>query len=182
MNNTSRDFISLKYRKIFKHNLTGGWVEEQLLSSGKVSDKFGYSTSQTPDAKKLVIGAPYTSSEAGMVYFYSRSKASDMFQVAEENLSGFEKNDHLGMSVSIALDGSRFSVGLPGRGQEQGDQFCSVIVCEIDENDDTGTFLLPSNEIYGESNQNFGTSVALNANGTVVVVGVPSAGIVRSFT
>jgi hypothetical protein len=104
LNNTSRDFISLKYRKIFKHNLTGGWVEEQLLSSGKVSDKFGYSTSQTPDAKKLVIGAPYTSSEAGMVYFYSRSKASDMFQVAEENL--------LGWNVSIAspiVDGSRSS-------------------------------------------------------------------------
>ncbi len=166
------------YVSVFKHRLSGTWEEVQRIRSKNDSDKFGKSISQTPDAKKLVIGAPYTMAETGMVYLYTRSNATATFEQTTETLVGFEVQDNFGMSVSLSPDGSRLSVGIPGRGKIQGELFGSAIVYKIDEKYE----LTPSIEIYGDKNQNFGTSVKLNANGSVAVVGVPSAGIIRSYT
>ena len=151
------------------------------MESGEDSDKYGYSISQTPDAKMLAVGAPYGSSEAGTVYLYSKVNSSSPFKQIDESISGFGPEDHLGMSVSLALDGGRVGIGLPGRGIDQGERFGSVIVYKVEKSDGTETLLLPSKEIYGDEGQNFGSSVALTSNGTVVAVGIPSAGIVRTY-
>lgn len=166
--------------------MTGGWTEEQLITSGKEEDKFGFSVSQTPDAKRLMIGAPYSNSESGMAYLFSRFNISSTFQLVEgsgsSSLEGVESLDRLGMSVSLALNGKRFVVGSPGRGKRQGEQYGSAIVCEVEEKEDGSTTILLSNEIFGDANQDFGRSVLLNGNGTMVVIGAPSVGIVQGYT
>jgi len=165
--------------QVYRHKLQE-WAEDKLISSKISKASFGYSISQSPDANLCLVGAPGVDNERGSAYLFSRSNG--IFDGSESEIKGFEEGDRLGWSVSVSLQGNRCIVGLPGRGKSESIQFGSAIVYQIAEDKSS---LEKSKEIYGEGEtgeSDFGQSVSLNNNGTVVVVSSPSTGVIRSYT
>ena len=159
-----------------------GWEEYESSRLDSPNARFGESVSFSNDAKFVLIGAPGIDQRRGAAYLFSRDGDGDKKIEELGSIAGFEKGDALGSSISMALDGRRFIVGLPGRGASDGLQIGSALVCQYD----TGERRIEySKEIFGgdqgEVVSDFGQSVAINLNGTLVIVASPSNGEIRSF-
>eukprot|EP00979_Chaetoceros_neogracilis_P010772 scaffold2589_cov273-Chaetoceros_neogracile.AAC.15 len=126
------------------------------------------------------VGAPGSNNGRGSAFLFSR--ANETFDHAESEITGFDDGDRLGWSVSLALTGKRFIIGVPGRGKSNSVQFGSTLIYQIGKN----SSLEMSKEIYGEGESNeesdFGFSVAMNQNGTMVAISSPSIGVIRRVT
>jgi len=171
-------FYSSVSNQVFHHRFTE-WEEHQRIDPTTTNnDQFGFSVSQTYDGNTLVVGAPSAYDARGLVVAFSRVNNTSPFTQFGEELEGFHKHDRLGNSVSLSLDGKRFSVGVPGRGIGLGGQFGSALVCQLEKKYNN---IVLSKEIYGEDKEDFGSSITLNGNGTVLVAGSPSTGIIRSY-
>jgi len=167
------------YIMVYRHKLYK-WDEDELLTVfTSPGARFGHSISQSPDAKFCLIGAPGSENQRGSAYFFSRVNGA--FDEAISEITGFEEGDRLGWSVSISLQANRFVIGLPGRGKSDDVQFGSTLIYQVGKD----SSLEMSKEIYGEGEpgekSDFGSSVALNNNGTTVVISSPSTGVIRSY-
>ena len=171
--------ICLILSQVFHYHFSAlEWTEENLIGDKTMGDEFGFSLSQTPDATKLVVGAPGADNGRGHAYVFQLF--NNTYTQIGNKLQGFAEGDRLGTSVDIAVDGTRFSVGLPGRGSDEDNQSGSAIVYMINYGDNT--VVKASKEIYGEDDEDFGSSVSLNINGTAVAISSPRSSTIRTFT
>ena len=168
---------------IFKFNSSNnGWTEHSVLSpfvdAKSNGDTYGRTVLQSNDGSLIMIGAPGFHSSSGLVQIYKESNISGEWKIYGENIVGIEKNDKLGSSLSISGDGNVFAVGAPGRGSRQ---FLTgeVRIYKIKDSEINGWVM--SKEVYGEGGENFGHSVSINGDGSIVSVGSPSNGLIRSF-
>ncbi len=150
-----------------KQKIGGTWWQTGKNIYGKSrAEKFGASTSLNSDGSVIAIGSPYNPDNgyaSGCVNIF-QNKLGTWTQLGN-TIQGGPESDELGFSVSMNSDGSVVAIGAP-----DGDDRGSVKVYKIID----GIWTLIGNNIKGESwDDEFGYSVSLNSDGTVVAIGAP---------
>ena len=176
----------------------GVWTQQAYVKASNTgaNDGFGNSVALSTDGQTLAVGAWGENSAAtgidgdqndnsaidsGAVYVYSRADAV-WSQQAYIKASNTGTNDLFGASVALSADGQTLAVGADGE-----DSASVGIDANQDDNsnDDSGAVYVYARAGGGWNQQAyvkasntssldlFGTSVALSANGEILVVGAP---------
>jgi hypothetical protein len=150
-----------------------GWNKLGNDIDGSFGQKSGSSVSLSSDGTVVAIGAPGLSIGTVRVYKYNESNWTQL----GGNLVGKTSYDNFGYSVSISADGSIVAVSAPKNNNNNG---CRVSVFKYDATKTTADTNGPigwnklGTDMVGESvNDEFGNSVSISADGTVMVVGAP---------
>ena len=154
------------------NNQDGTWIQVgQSIGGEDLYDWSGSSVSLNSDGSVVAIGAPYNNgngSDAGQVRIYENQDGT-WIQVGED-IDGEAAGDHSGHSVSLSSDGLLVAIGAIyniGNGASGTGQV------RIYENQD-GTWIQIGQDIDGEAEgDNFGMSVSMNFNGSIVAIGAP---------
>jgi hypothetical protein len=152
---------------VFVRTRTGWQQTAELTASDGVSgDAFGTSVAVAADGTTVVIGAPYRDSLAGAVYVFARTRTGWQ-QTAELTASDAASPDEFGTSVAVAADGTTALIGAPNHDLNTG----AVYVFARTRAGWMQTGELTASD--GAGGDHFGTSVAVAADGTTVVIGAP---------
>lgn len=154
---------------IFTYNGTTWTQQAKLLASDRTtSDWFGYSTSLSYDGNKVVIGAiyddtnPYTDSGSAYVFTRSGTTWSQQAKLVSQSPAGQE---YFGAAVSMSQDGTTIAVGAYSSGGGKGAVYIYTTNGTTWSHQAT---LIPSGI---SSTATYGISVALSADGNVLVAG-----------
>jgi|GEM_PF-4287429 len=162
---------------IFRRGLDGTWVQEAKLtaSDGATSNYFGNSVSLQGDA--AIVGAPkfFLNNEKGVAYVFRRGLDGTWAQVAKLTAPEVESRDRFG--TSVAIHGDVAMVGARWDDNENGDYAGAAYIYWRDEGGanawgQVGGALTASD---GAANDFFGTSVAIDNDYDMALVGAPSA-------
>ena len=139
----------------------------------KTNDNFGYAVSLssdgTTDSTIVAIGAPCNSNNGSLsgqvrVYKYSNSSWSQL----GGDIDGEAANDNFGYSVSLSSDGTIVAIGARYHDGEAGVDSGQVRVYKYS----NGSWSQLGGGIEGAAaNDNFGSSVSLSSDGTIVAIG-----------
>jgi hypothetical protein len=159
---------------IFTYNeSTSTWTEEaKLLSSDLAgSDKLGSAVSITGDGTRVIVGAygeDVGGNSAGAAYIFVYSGGS-WSQEAKLMASDAYANDEFGSTVSISGDGTKVIVGAMKEdySTDQG----AVYIFTRGPYQVTWTEQIKLRASDGTTNDYFGCSVAINGDGTKIIVG-----------
>lgn len=157
---------------VYIYRKDSSWVLEATLQSSIPSpnDFFGYSVSISTGASRLAVGVPYRESggtDRGAVYVFTRS-GNTWSEEAVLTASDGANNDYFGNSVSISGDGTRIAVGSVLNDSSGITDSGAVYVFKFNVTWSQDIKLTASNKAI---NDNFGFSVAINNDGTRIVVG-----------
>lgn len=154
------------------------WVQRGSVltaSDAAANDAFGRSVALSADGNTLAVGALLWeggASDQGGVYVYDRSGSSWVQRGSVLEASDAEANDWFGGSISLSADGNVLAVGSllwEGGTSDQGGVYVY---------DRSGSAWTQRGSVLGASdaasNDQFGTSVALSADGNVLAVGANS--------
>jgi hypothetical protein len=183
---------------VFTRDELGLWTQQAYVKSFNTDedDTFGKSVALSQDGDVLAVGAPWEDSvatgidgdqandsatDAGAVYLYTRDAMGMWTQAAYVKASNPGEYDAFGVSIALSDDGSTLAVGAPGEASsatgidgEQGDDlFDDAGAAYVFARDAVGlwmqtAYVKASNTGEGDA---FGGSVALNEDGTALVVG-----------
>ncbi len=153
----------------------GAWKETRLQGDGvKQADSFGENVSISGDGNTIVVGAPGWNSNAdknnGSAYVFSRSDGAWRRQklVAGDGADG----DWFGAETAVSNDGSLIVIAARNR-NDLGEK--SGCVYLFRKSSGTWSQVLKLEPSDGTAKMRFGDDVAVNKDGTVLVVG--SSGI-----
>lgn len=146
----------------------------------ELNDKFGTTISLSTDGSVVAIGAPDNDGNyinSGHVRVFQNNNdvwtqiGSEINGGAGEFLNGVQYGDFSGSSISLSADGTILAIGAP-RNSDNGEKSGKVSIYQNINN----SWTLIGNEILGEFDANsfgpfFGSSVSLNATGTLVAIG-----------
>lgn len=157
---------------VFIYRRFGTWILEATLQASVPSpnDYFGYSVSISSNASRLVVGVPYRESggtDRGAVYVFTRSSTT-WTEEAILTASDGADNDYFGNSVAISGDGTRIVIGSVLNDSSGVTDSGAVYIFKLNVTWSQEIKLTASNKAI---NDNFGFSVAINNDGTRVVVG-----------
>lgn len=151
-------------------------------TNSTVVQDFGYSVAVSGDGNTVVVGAPsangVVASRYGLVYLFE--KPSGGWADANEDYKLYNLNDTsldgLGHAVDISYDGSVVVAGMPYYDVNNGTNNGAVNVFEKGSGWGDGPtnwvdYLLAKDLNSSENNTSFGYSVAISADGNVIVVG-----------
>lgn len=148
------------------------WVQESLLqpSVPQPGDFFGYSVSLSTSSTRLAVGVPYRDNggtDKGSVYVFTRS-SNTWSEEAILTASDGANSDYFGSCVSISGDSTRIAVGSPINDPSGITDSGAVYVFKYNVTWSQEIKLTASDKAI---NDNFGFSVAINNDGTRVVIG-----------
>ncbi len=159
--------------KVYEY-VSGQWTLQHTMAGQNPTGLYGTSVSLSSDGSIVAIGAPGVPSVSSNVYIYNRTSTANV------TIAGPEFGAKFGQSVSLSADGSLVAVGAPEatvNGISKGAWYVY---------DSNGNSLLSGNGVL-ESEQ-FGYSVSLSSNGSLIAVGGPgntpvgtNAGVVRVY-
>jgi hypothetical protein len=144
-------------------------------------DLLGYSVSISGDGKTVAVGAPWIGGvNSGFVRMYRLVDDGTSWQKIGQDIYDEAAGDFSGHSVSLSADGLTVAVGAPWN-NNNGEASGQVTVYRIDGEGSSWEQLGQS--LYGDySGDEFGTSVNLSPDGSIVAIGSisqPSVGYVR---
>ena len=155
------------------------WVKTYDLSSNVASESFGYALAMTridATTTRIAIGAPTNDTADGQVYVYDTTYNEDTWGNRTINLVGaaivnVSGNEKIGSAIAMNALGTRLLIGAPENTSGQG------AVYNFDLSDNVWT-RRPTSNIFdgGNSNANFGHSIAMNALGNRCLIGEPNNG------
>jgi hypothetical protein len=141
------------------------------IDGTKSKDNFGRSVSMSDDGTIIAIGAPNDSSHGtfrGQVRVYNYASASNTWEQLGSDINGENNSSYFGTSVSISNDGTIVAIGATGAIAENGKKTGQLQVYKYE----NLSWTQLGADIDGEdSNDNFGTSVSMNGDGTVLAAG-----------
>lgn len=179
------------------------WRQDAYVkaSNSDASDEFGFSVALSADGRTLAVGARGEDSDAnglngdqadnsaefaGAVYVYKRGPGDGWRQEAYVKASNSDAVDDFGFSVALSGDGRTLAVGAPDENSDadgvEGDQtdnsaeYAGAVYIYSQEGDGAWrqeAYVKASNSDAGDE---FGFSVALSADGTVLAVGARGEG------
>lgn len=158
----------------YMYTKNGSTWSEQILISGDIEqyDEFGTSVSISPDGSTAIVGAPYsdpqTVNNAGSCYVFTKS-GSTWSQVQE--LSSSNASAIFGYATAISENGNTIAVGAKRDLSFNGSVSMYQKVGSTWQRTD---LLSPVSLVSGDE---FGNSVALSYDGTVLAVGAPSKAV-----
>jgi hypothetical protein len=148
------------------------WTEQQHIPNPDPQqyDNFGHSVAISGDGNTAIMGAfldTVTAYQQGSAYIFTRS-GSSWSQQAQLVASDAAQADYFGWSVGISGDGTTALVGSP-QDDDAGNSSGSAYIFTRSGSSWTQQQKLKASDeqIYDE----FGTSVAISANGTTAIVG-----------
>jgi len=146
------------------------WTQQQVLeaSDAQSGDNFGYAVSISSDGNTAIVGAPYedtSASQAGAAYVFTRSGSTWTEQQILRASNG-GGDDNFGTSVSVSGDGNTVAVGAPQEDTTGGDAG-AVYVFTRSGSTWTQQQLVQGTDVA--ANDQTGSSVALNSDGTVLL-------------
>lgn len=140
---------------------------------GPGGSSFGSSVSLSADGTFMAVGlksGDVTALDSGSMHVYRWNSTS--WELMSVVAHGLATNDYLGTSVSISKDGTVVAVGAPDN-QAKGNGPGYVMVFKFD----GSNWNQMGGTLNGDATLNeFGYSVSLSADGTVLVVGAPHNG------
>jgi nucleoside-specific outer membrane channel protein Tsx len=144
------------------------WTEQQELqaSDGALGDQFGSSVALNNDGHIALIGAPFKNSFRGAAYIFTEQNSA-YAQQQELRASDGAPSDVFGHSVALNGDGHIALIGAPVKNGFQGAAYVFT------EHDSTWTEQQELQASDGTSGDIFGSSVALNDDGRIALVGAP---------
>ena len=145
-------------------------LEKQLYADdSEVNDYFGMSVALSRDGKVLAVGAPGHNSrgeESGAVYIYTYFEEEWVLRnklTANDGLA----YDSFGCSVALNTTGSSIVIGAVGHNNSQGAVYTYLRI------NDSWVFQSKLTASDKANNDEFGTSLAISANGGLIAVGAP---------
>ena len=155
----------------------GKWAEQGVLTvPGAANDWFGYSIAMSSDGSTIAVGAVYATVNGnkaqGSASVFARAGgkwAPEQTVTGENGAAG----DLFGYSVSLSADGGTLAVGATGSDAGgNADQGSASVFTR------SGGWALQATLTTASpaAKANFGTSVALSADGNTLAVGGPNAG------
>lgn len=130
------------------------------------NEQFGYSLAMSNDGNTVVAGTPFSNSKLGHVRVH-RWNGSDWQQLGNP-ITGTVENERFGHSVNITSDGNRIVVGSNEKDGPVGIRNGCVRVYDWNET----TWVQVGNDIDGKQyNESSGHSVAINSDGSRIVIG-----------
>jgi hypothetical protein len=147
----------------------GTWYQigNDLLGEAQ-GDQFGFSLATSSDKATLAVGAPQCENTLGCVSVYDwNERAVDWDLVESTNIRGDKKKDKFGRSVAISKNGNRVAAasihhdGLSGL----------VRVFDLDDTSSSTSLTEVGKMAGGVRLSQFGSSLAMNEDGTMLVVG-----------
>jgi hypothetical protein len=162
---------------IFKYNGSTWSQEAKLAASDKASNEyFGNSVSINADGTKVVIGAYYASPNgfvtAGAAYIF-KYNGSTWSQEAKLVASDKALYDYFGQSVSINANGTKVVIGAYGANPDGISDAGAAYIFKYNGSTWSQEAKLAASD--KASNDSFGNSVSINADGTKVVIGAQAA-------
>lgn len=154
-----------------KHSFTGEEVQKLLAADGAAGDSFGYSVAISGDGSVLVVGSRYDDdkgSNSGSAYVFTKQPDGNYTQSQKLVASDGATNDNFSMSLAINSDGSVIAVGSP-YDADKGSNSGSVYVFTKQANGDYAQSQKLT-AFDGADDDRFGRSVAITADGSVIVV------------
>lgn len=182
---------------IFVHGGMGNWSQQAYIkaSNSDSSDQFGGNVSLSYDGSTLAISAPNEDSSAigidgnqaddslssaGAVYVFIRNGMGTWSQQAYTKASNTEAGDLFGSSVSLSGDGNTLAVGAIGEdsvtvginGNQANNGSSDSGAVYVIVRDLTGVWSQQAYiKVSSNAQDSFGASVALSADGSILVVG-----------
>lgn len=140
------------------------------LEGSNSGDELGTSVAISGDGGVIVAGAPRSDangSSTGQIKLYRINGDSSSYGL-EFTIDGVASGDFFGSSVAVSDDGNLFASGAPLRDDPSTNQNAGAV--QVFNSTNGG---LVGNEIIGPLVSEFGTSVALDQNGSLLAVGAP---------
>jgi hypothetical protein len=141
------------------------------LSETGESDLFGYSVALAGDGNTALIGGPGTSNSVGAAWVFTRSEGVWTQQGPELTASDEQGEGKFGSSVALSYDGDTAFIGGPDDDGRTGAAW--VFGRSGSTWSQQGTKLAAVEAIHKEDQ--FGTSIALSADGNTVLIAAPRA-------
>ena len=138
--------------------------------SNETNAYFGYSVSMNNSGNLVAIGSPNENISGGLVYIYTGDSYNNKNWNYADHInntvfsSGIKSGDYFGYSLDLNT-GNILAVGAPGFNEGTG--LCSIFNINLGNITRTGNFSGSANSGF------FGSSVAVNATGNVLLVGSP---------
>jgi hypothetical protein len=168
--------------RIYRYS-AGVWTQLGSDIQGEAElDGSGFRVSLSADGNTVAIGAPNNDYDAGHVRIYKY--ASGVWAQLGGDIDGEESIDESGASVSLSADGTIVAIGAPfNNGNDWLNGQVRVYKYAA------GAWTQLGNNINGKNEDDeFGTSVSMSADGSIVAIGAPGnngngidAGHVRIF-
>jgi len=145
--------------RIFEYTLTD-WKQLGLtLNGSNKSDFFGFSVSLSSDGKRLAVGAPQINTGKGYVRAFEYSSSGVWLQLGLD-INGEEANGWAGSAVSLSSSGEYVAVGSSNS--------ATVRVYKYQQ---SSGWIQVGNDLVGQSGSQFGASLSISGNGTVIAIG-----------
>ena len=159
---------------VFSHVGSTYKQSQQLTDPGAVTgDGFGSSVAVSTDGSTLLAGSPYSTvngSQTGAAFVFSRT-GSAYTQIAELSPTDGMDSDGFGSAVALSADGSTALVTAPFHSASSGPAQGAAYVFLLSAGSYAQTAELTAAD--GAEVDNFGSSAALSADGTIALIGSP---------
>jgi hypothetical protein len=158
---------------IYTGNAIDGWILKQRLTGEHPIDYFGKSVATSNDGTILmvgasaddVIGSPITLIDVGSAFIYTGNLANGW--VLKQRLTGDSAADQFGTSVAMSTSGDILIMG----GFQDNDGGTLAGAANIYTGNATNGWQLRQKLLGDSVNDYFGTSVAMNEDGSVLIMG-----------
>ncbi len=157
-------------RVLVYENVDNDWSQKGASIIGTNNEQtFGSSVDINEDGNIITFGSPHTEvngkTQAGFVRTY-KFENDDWIQIGTD-IKGLVEQVSLGRSVSLNIDGSILAVGSDGKGSTGNSRGIAQIF-KFENND----WVQIHSTIVGEASKDaFGSSIALNDDGSIVAIG-----------
>ena len=163
---------------VYVFSATGtSWVQEAKLTpgNGQTGDKFGRAVAVSEDGSTTIVGANdddnLNGENAGSAYVFSRTDDS-WTQEAKLTAGDGGAGDWFGRAVAVASDGETALIGAPFDQQPNGEHAGSAYVFSKTGGSWSQEAKLAAED--GDSNDEYGSAVALSSDGSTALIGAPS--------
>ena len=170
--------LSSGHVRIFRYNSGANQWQQmgQDLNGEAALDEFGDSVAVSADGSIVAVGARRNDGNSGRVRIFRYISGTNQWQQLGQALNGEAANDWFGDSVALSADGSIVAAGATlndGNGTDSGH------VRILRYNSGTNQWQQLGQDLNGDAaNDNFGHSVALSADGSIVAAGTPRRGLI----
>ena len=152
-----------------KANFAGPSASSATVTADQSSDRFGQSVAISSDGQRIAVGCPHyiSGGSVGFVRVY-HEYADNMWGIDLTDIMGPGSIDDFGTSVALSSDGTKLTIGASQHfeGTEKG-------YARIYERDAAVWTQIGADIVGLTINAQFGASVAMSSNGSVVAIGAP---------
>ncbi|WP_375471149.1 DUF4347 domain-containing protein [uncultured Nostoc sp.] len=178
-NGTDYDFAIVRYN-------SNGTLDTSFNTTGKVTTDFnsnddsGYSITVQVDGKVLVAGISYneTNNDFAIVRYNSDGTLDTSFNTTGKVTTDFDTNDDYGYSITVQADGKILVAGTSNNGTNND---FAIVRYNSDGTLDTSFNTTGKVTTDFDTNDDYGYSIAAQADGTILVAGTSNNGTDNDF-